>query len=94
MLLLKPGCECCDADLPPASPNAMICSFECTFCHSCAEGILGGRCPNCGGEFAAAAGPASGEAGAVSGVAPARVQAGRLPAPLGRAGDRLELRHI
>ena len=54
MLLLKPGCECCDIDLPPDSRDAMICSFECTFCRSCAEGILNGRCPNsaancCGG---------------------------------------------
>ncbi|MGN6525052.1 MAG: DUF1272 domain-containing protein [Burkholderiaceae bacterium] len=51
MLLLKPGCECCDADLPPDSPAARICSFECTFCADCAEGPLGGRCPNCAGEL-------------------------------------------
>lgn len=51
MLLLKPNCECCDRDLGPDSPDAMICSFECTFCRSCVEGILKGRCPNCGGEL-------------------------------------------
>ncbi len=51
MLLLKPGCECCDRDLPPDSRDAMICSFECTFCRACVENILKGRCPNCGGEF-------------------------------------------
>ena len=51
MLLLKPGCECCDIDLPPDSHDAMICSFECTFCRSCAEGVLEGRCLNCGGEL-------------------------------------------
>jgi uncharacterized protein len=51
MLLLKPNCECCDRDLAPDSRDAMICSFECTFCRSCAEGVLKGRCPNCGGEF-------------------------------------------
>ena len=51
MLLLKPGCECCDIDLPPDSRDATICSFECTFCRSCAEGVLEGRCPNCGGEL-------------------------------------------
>lgn len=50
MLLMKPGCECCDVDLPPASEAARICSFECTFCADCAE-TLGGRCPNCGGEL-------------------------------------------
>jgi hypothetical protein len=31
MLLLKPGCECCDRNLSADSPDAMICSFECTF---------------------------------------------------------------
>jgi hypothetical protein len=51
MLLLKPSCECSDRDLPPDSADALICSFECTFCRSCAETILNGRCPNCGGEF-------------------------------------------
>src|SRR5215471_14960598 len=53
MLQLRPNCECCDIDLPPDSGGALICSFECTFCRSCAEGILGGRCPNCGGELLA-----------------------------------------
>jgi predicted GNAT family acetyltransferase len=33
------------------SPLARICSFECTFCASCAERLLHGRCPNCGGEL-------------------------------------------
>ena len=51
MLMLRPNCECCDRDLPPESTDAFICSFECTFCRSCAEGVLGGRCPNCGGEL-------------------------------------------
>jgi len=51
MLELRPGCECCDRDLPPDSLEARICSFECTFCASCADGVLGGRCPNCGGEL-------------------------------------------
>jgi hypothetical protein len=51
MLILKPNCECCDADLPPQS-DARICSFECTFCPACADDRLGGVCPNCGGELA------------------------------------------
>ena len=51
MLELRPGCECCDCDLPPSAPDAMICSFECTFCADCARDILGGTCPNCGGEL-------------------------------------------
>ena len=51
MLELRPNCECCDRDLPPESPEARICTFECTFCADCVETRLGGRCPNCGGEF-------------------------------------------
>ncbi|MHB8915993.1 MAG: DUF1272 domain-containing protein [Thiobacillus sp.] len=51
MLQLRPNCECCNRDLPPESADARICSFECTFCVSCVESVLGGQCPNCGGEF-------------------------------------------
>ena len=51
MLELRPNCECCDRDLPPESPEAMICTFECTWCRDCVEGVLGGRCPNCGGNL-------------------------------------------
>jgi uncharacterized protein len=51
MLQLRPNCECCDRDLPPASTEAMICSYECTFCSDCAEGVFKGKCPNCGGEL-------------------------------------------
>ena len=51
MLELRPNCECCDADLPPASREARICTFECTFCATCAEERFGGVCPNCGGDF-------------------------------------------
>ena len=49
MLDLRPNCECCDRDLPPEAADAMICTFECTFCRSCVDGRLGGVCPNCGG---------------------------------------------
>jgi hypothetical protein len=51
VLELRPGCECCDVDLPPESRNAYICTFECTFCASCAEQKLDFQCPNCGGEL-------------------------------------------
>jgi len=51
MLELKPGCECCDKELPPDSIEAMICTFECTFCSDCVEHKLQGACPNCGGNF-------------------------------------------
>ena len=53
MLELRPNCECCDRDLPPEATNAVICTFECTFCTDCAEGVLGDACPNCGGSFSA-----------------------------------------
>ena len=51
MLELRPNCECCDRDLPPESPEARICTFECTFCADCVEHRLHGVCPNCGGNF-------------------------------------------
>ncbi len=51
MLELRPNCECCDRDLPNGSPEARICTYECTFCAACAEGRLGGACPNCGGDL-------------------------------------------
>ena len=50
MLTLRPNCEACDCDFPPES-DARICSFECTFCAACADGVLNGQCPNCGGKF-------------------------------------------
>ena len=53
MLELRPNCECCNKDLLPEAADAMICSFECTFCRDCTEMTLGGRCPNCGGELVA-----------------------------------------
>ena len=51
MLELRPGCECCDTNLPADSQEARICSFECTFCAPCADDFLKGKCPNCGGEL-------------------------------------------
>ena len=51
MLQLRPSCECCDRDLPPDSKDALICTFECTFCRDCVEKVLKGVCLNCGGGF-------------------------------------------
>jgi hypothetical protein len=51
MLELRPSCENCNKLLPPDSPDARICSYECTFCVTCAEGLLANVCPNCGGGF-------------------------------------------
>jgi hypothetical protein len=51
VLALRPNCECCDRDLPTDSPDARICSYECTFCAECVATILHNVCPNCGGGF-------------------------------------------
>jgi uncharacterized protein len=51
MLELRPSCEHCDKALPPASLEARICSYECTFCAECVENVLGNVCPNCAGGF-------------------------------------------
>ena len=52
-LQIRPTCENCNRSLPPDSLEAMICSFECTFCRTCVEQVLGNVCPNCGGGFCA-----------------------------------------
>ena len=52
MLELRPTCENCDKPLPPAALDARICSYECTFCAACVDGVLANVCPNCGGGFA------------------------------------------
>jgi len=52
MLELRPSCEHCNKALPPASLEARICSYECTFCAECVEHVLDNVCPNCGGGFA------------------------------------------
>lgn len=51
MLEIRQSCENCGKSLPNDSNEAMICSFECTFCIQCVENILENVCPNCGGGF-------------------------------------------
>lgn len=51
MLELRPICENCGKNLPNDSGEAMICTFECTFCKDCVTNILHNVCPNCGGGF-------------------------------------------
>ena len=51
MLEIRPTCEHCNKPLPPHSLEARICTYECTFCRTCVEDILGNVCPNCGGGF-------------------------------------------
>lgn len=50
MLEMLPDCERCGTDLPAEAPGAFICSFECTYCATCADD-LDDRCPNCGSEL-------------------------------------------
>lgn len=51
MLEIKPVCENCGKHLPNGCDEAMICSFECTFCMDCVQNVLQNVCPNCGGGF-------------------------------------------
>jgi hypothetical protein len=51
MLEIRPTCENCNKLLPYDSKEAMICTFECTFCKDCVENLLQQVCPNCGGNF-------------------------------------------
>ncbi|PTM09986.1 MAG: DUF1272 domain-containing protein [Bacteroidetes bacterium] len=51
MLDIRPTCEHCNKLLPYNSSEAMICTFECTFCKDCVENVLRHVCPNCGGGF-------------------------------------------
>jgi hypothetical protein len=49
MLELRPNCEYCNKDLPADSLEAMICTYECTYCRGCVEELLRNVCPTCGG---------------------------------------------
>ena len=51
MLEIRPNCEHCNKDLPNTSTEAMICSFECTYCKTCALEIFENVCPSCSGNF-------------------------------------------
>jgi len=51
MLEIRPTCEHCKKKLSFDSDEAMICTFECTYCKECVETILQHVCPNCGGGF-------------------------------------------
>ena len=51
MLEIRTNCENCNRPLPPGSQEAMICSYECTFCSECVSVLLLNVCPNCGGGF-------------------------------------------
>ena len=49
-LEMRAVCERCYTPLPHGSEAARICSYECTFCMACTDGMKG-ICPNCNGEL-------------------------------------------
>ncbi len=51
MLEIRPNCEHCNKDLPNTSTEAMICTFECTYCKECALEVFENVCPSCSGNF-------------------------------------------
>ncbi len=51
-LEMKEACETCEKPLANDG-DALICSFECTFCKPCADNTHHRICPNCGGELVA-----------------------------------------
>ena len=51
MLEMRPTCENCNKPLPNESDEAMICTYECTFCSACVTNVMQNVCPNCGGGF-------------------------------------------
>ena len=51
MLEIRPNCEHCGKDLPNTSTEAMICTFECTYCKDCAINLFENVCPTCSGNF-------------------------------------------
>jgi hypothetical protein len=48
-LEMRGSCERCGTELA-ADGDALICSYECTFCRSCGE-AMDYVCPNCSGEL-------------------------------------------
>lgn len=48
-LEMKEACETCGVALGHGD-EANICSYECTFCDGCTQG-MDRVCPNCGGEL-------------------------------------------
>lgn len=80
MLAMKNSCELCAAPLTPDG-DAVICSYECTYCPACASHLT--ACPNCGGELVARPKRTTGVA-EVASRAPARAVR-RVKRALGRS---------
>ena len=52
MLEMRTECERCHRTLTTEADDARICSYECTFCATCAD-EMSSTCPNCSGELVA-----------------------------------------
>jgi hypothetical protein len=75
MLEMKKNCEECQTQLPASSEDAMICSFECTFCSRCASDVHQGICPNCEGPLMKRPARYRGESCSISAIAQAQAYA-------------------
>lgn len=51
MLEYRRSCERCGRELAVDDHQVYICSFECTWCASCAATFPQRGCPNCGGNL-------------------------------------------
>ncbi|MFT4296109.1 MAG: DUF1272 domain-containing protein [Micropruina sp.] len=51
MLEYRRDCERCGRELADDDLEVYICSFECTWCASCAATFPHWSCPNCGGNL-------------------------------------------
>ena len=75
MLLLKPSCECCDKNLPPDAPDAVICTYECTFCAALRDRPLRRPVPELRRQLLGPADPPAGDAREAPGLDEARAEA-------------------
>ena len=75
MLALRPNCECCDKDLPNGAADALICTFECTFCVKLRGDPFQRTLPQLHRRPGQAPDAAGGDAGEVSSLDRARAQA-------------------
>ncbi|HKW06783.1 MAG TPA: DUF1272 domain-containing protein [Candidatus Dormibacteraeota bacterium] len=78
-LEMRRQCETCGAQLQ-TDGAAFICSYECTFCESCAR-VHHGVCPNCEGELVQRPRRPKGAARHEHGSSPSSPRSGKVPNP-------------
>jgi uncharacterized protein len=89
MLELRPNCECCNKDLPPEAADAVMCSFECTFCRGLRGDDAGWALPELWRRIGGSSHTPGREAGALSCIHRARGQIGRLCRSFSLAGSAI-----